>query len=355
MSGHGRRLRVLVVEDSPVARRLIVHILGSDSELQVVAEAENGAQAVELAVRHRPDVIVMDVVMPTMDGLEATRRIMETAPTPIVLVTAGYDGGVDLSFEALEAGALTLLAKPRGPQVEGFAQDAAALTITVKLMADVKLVRRRRRTPTRDLRPATTPDTAHTAHRPAAVVAIASSTGGPAALATVLGALPETTPVPILVVQHITPGFHRGLVDWLDRVSPLHVCLARDGLALRAGEVLVAPSDTHLGVTSKGTIALSADPPIGGHRPSATHLFTSVARAYGERACGVILTGMGDDGVAGLGVLKEAGGLVLAQDEATSVVYGMPREALARGAVDRVLPLDQMAGAMIAAWNGGKP
>ena len=352
MSGPGRRIRVLVVEDSPVARRLIVHILGSDSELQVVAEAENGAQAVELAARHRPDVIVMDVVMPTMDGLEATRRIMETTPTPIVLVSAGYDGAVDLSFEALDAGALTLLAKPRGPQVEGFAEQATSLTITVKLMADVKLVRRRSRTRKPALRPAATPVTLH---RPAGVVAIASSTGGPAALATILGALPEATPVPVLIVQHITPGFHHGLVDWLDRVSPLRVCLAREGSPLRAGEVLVGPSDVHLGVTSRGKIALSADPPVDGHRPSATHLFASVARVFGDRACGVILTGMGDDGAVGLGILKEAGGLVLAQDEATSVVYGMPREAVARGVVDRVLPLDQMAGAMIAAWNGGKP
>jgi len=352
MSVHGRRLRVLVVEDSPVARRLLVHILGSDSELEVVAEAENGVQAVELAGRHRPDVIVMDVLMPTMDGLEATRRIMETAPTPIVLVSAGYDGGMDPSFEALEAGALTLLAKPRGPEVEGFAQEATALTITVKLMADVKLVRRRQRTPKAALQPAATPAAAR---RPADVVAIASSTGGPAALATVLGALPETTPVPILVVQHITPGFHVGFADWLDRISPLRVGLARNGLALQAGEVLVAPSDVHLGVTSKGTVALSADRPIGGHRPSATYLFTSVARAFGDRACGVILTGMGDDGAAGLRVLKEAGGMILAQDEATSVVYGMPREAIALGVVDHVLPLDQLVGAVIASWNGEKP
>jgi two-component system, chemotaxis family, protein-glutamate methylesterase/glutaminase len=351
MSGPGRRIRVLVVEDSPVARRLIVHILGSDSELRVVAEAENGAQAVDLAARHRPDVIVMDVVMPAMDGLEATRRIMETMPTPIVLVSAGYDGAVDRSFEALEAGALTLLAKPQGPQAEGFAEQATALTITVKLMADVKLVRRRSRARTPALRPAAAPVTVH---RPAGVVAIASSTGGPAALATVLGALPEATPVPVLVVQHITPGFHRGLVEWLDRVSPLRVCLAREGSRLRAGEVLVGPSDVHLGVMSTGRIALSADPPVDGHRPSATHLFASVARVFGDRACGVILTGMGDDGAVGLASLKEAGGVVLAQDEATSVVYGMPRAAVARGVVDRVLPLDQMAGAMIAAWNGGK-
>lgn len=350
MSRSGGKLRVLVAEDSPVARRLLVHVLGSDPELQVVAEAENGAQVVELTGRCRPDVIVMDVVMPTMDGLEATRRIMETTPTPIVLVTPGFDGDVSRSFEALEAGALTILAKPEAPQTEGFAAAAAALTITVKLMADVKLVRRRRTS-----RPAATPPTStpRAARRPIEVVAIASSTGGPAALATILGALPKSLPVPILVVQHIMPGFHHGLVDWLDRITPLSVRAARGGQALQAGEVLVAPAGEHLGVTSGGRIRLSDDPPIHGHRPSATHMFVSVARAFRESACGLILTGMGDDGVVGLRVLKEAQGLVLAQDEATSVIYGMPKEAVALGIVDRALPVDQIAGALITACIRG--
>jgi two-component system chemotaxis response regulator CheB len=349
MSTRGRRLRVLVVEDSAVARRLLVHILGSDPELEVIAEAENGAQAVELAARHRPDVIVMDIVMPAVDGLEATRQIMQNTPTPIVLVTAGFDGDVQVSFDALEAGALTVLAKPWGPQAEGFADAVAALTITAKLMADVKLVRRRPLS-----RAAARPATAmpRIFHRACEVVAVASSTGGPAALATILGSLPESTPIPILVVQHITTGFHQGLVDWLDRISPLSVRLARDGEPLRPGEVLVAPADSHLGVTPAGAVALSDDPSIRGHRPSATHLFASVARAFGDGACGLILTGMGDDGVEGLRVLKEARGLVLAQDEATSVVYGMPRGAVAMGIVDRVLPLDAIAGALVAAWNG---
>jgi two-component system chemotaxis response regulator CheB len=187
------------------------------------------------------------------------------------------------------------------------------------------------------------------------IVAIAASTGGPAALATILGALPPTMPVPMVVVQHITSGFHQGLVDWLDSVSPVSVRLAGDGQSLRAGEVLVAPSGAHLGVTGDGRVALSRDPPIGGHRPSATHLFRSVASVYGAAAVGAILTGMGEDGVAGLRLVKEAGGLVLAQDKATSVVYGMPHKAVCLGIVDLVLPLDRVAGALIAAWNGQNP
>ena len=320
---------MLVAEDSPVARQLIVYILNGDPELRVVGQATNGLEAVELTERLRPDVIVMDVTMPAMDGLEATRRIMAHTPTPIVLVSASYEpDDVSRSLLALEAGALHLLPKPRGPGAPNFANDAAGLTITAKLMADVKLVRRT---------------------RPAQV----SRT--PAALAAILGSLPVEMPAPILVVQHITTGFHQGLAEWLDRVSPLSVCLARNGQPLRGGQVLIAPSDAHLGVTTHATVALDHGPPIGGHRPSATHLFRTAAEAFGDDALGVVLTGMGDDGVAGLRALKDARGLVLAQDEATSVVFGMPREAIARDVVDDVIPLDQMAGAIAAACTDGRP
>jgi len=359
---------VLVADDSPVARRLLVHILDRDPGLRVASEAADGAEAVRLAERLRPDVIVMDVMMPLLDGLQATRKIMETRPTPIVLVSADFDSrDMTRSFEALQAGALTILGKPPGPQHPRYAEQAAALTTTVKLMADVKLVRRR--TPglapggapglapglASGGAPATTGPAPQAARRPVAVAAIAASTGGPAALAAILAGLPDGAPVPILVVQHIAPGFHQGLVNWLDRVSPLAVRLARDGQPLRAGEVLVAPADAHLGVTSRGRVALSYDPPIGAHRPSATHLFRSVAQAYAAGAVAVVLTGMGDDGAAGLRALKGAGGIVLAQDETTCVVYGMPRQAAATGVVDQVLPLGQIAGALASAWKTGEP
>jgi two-component system chemotaxis response regulator CheB len=346
-----RRLRVLVAEDSPVARQLIVHILNGDPELRVVGQATNGLEAVELTARLRPDVIVMDMTMPAMDGLEATRRIMAQTPTPIVLVSASYEpDDVNRSFEALEAGALHLLPKPCGPGAPGFADHAAGLTTTTKLMADVKLVRR-----TRPAQASRTPAAGGTRGLSCQVVAIASSTGGPAALATILGSLPEDLPAPILVVQHITTGFHEGLAEWLDHVSPLSVCLARDGQPLRGGQVLIAPSEAHLGVTTHGTVALDRGPPIGGHRPSATHLFRTAAEAFGDSALGVVLTGMGADGVPGLRALKDTRGLVFAQDEATSVVFGMPREAIARGVVDHVLPLDRMAGAIVAACTDGRP
>jgi two-component system chemotaxis response regulator CheB len=396
-------LRVLVADDSPAARQLLVHILDSDPALSVAAEARDGAEAVHLVERVRPAVIVMDVLMPGLDGLAATRRIMETRPTPIVLVSAEVDvDDLNRSFEALRAGALTLLSKPPGPGHPRYAREAAALTTTARLMADVKLVRRHLRPPpVADLgtpggtptgigaavgiaaRAATRAATGAAAgaaagaassiatglaaraasppclaapilhpSRPPRLVAIAASTGGPAALASLLTALGATPPpVPVLVVQHIVAGFDQGLASWLDEVCPLPVHLAADGHLLRPGEVLLAPAHFHLGVTAAGRVALSTEPPIGVHRPSATYLFRSVARAYSDGAIGVVLTGMGEDGAAGLRALKDAGGLVLAQDESTSVVYGMPAAAAAAGAVDHTLPLDLIPAALSSAWR----
>lgn len=347
------KLRVLVVEDSPVQRHLLVHIVNGDSEMEVVGEASDGRAAVTMAGRLRPDVILMDIVMPGTDGLEATRTIMRESPTPIVLITSAYDPrDRTKTFDALASGALTVLPKPTGPGTRGFADEVADLTITLKLMAQVKLVRRRAFGQSKQ---APAPSRApRTPGEPIEAVAIAASTGGPAALATVLEALPESTPAPILVVQHITPGFHDGLVEWLNGITPLTVRLAQHGTHVRSGEVLVAPPERHLGVSPEGRVALSLDPPISGHRPSATYLFSSVTRAYGKNALGVILTGMGDDGVAGLRTLKEAGGVVLAQDQATSVVYGMPREATVLGIVDHVIPVGLIASTMVNLMNGGR-
>jgi two-component system chemotaxis response regulator CheB len=347
-------LRVLVVDDSTVARRLLASVLGRDGGLQVVGEAASGDEAVRLAERLQPDVITMDIQMPGMNGLEATRRIMERHPAPIVVVSGAHDPG-DLahSVRALDAGALAALRKPRGPADPGFTAEAAELVRTVKLMAAVKVFRRR---PAADRGPTPDRPSANGAAQPAPwgraeVVAVGASTGGPAVLAAILRALPATTPVPVLVVQHITAGFDAALTTWLDETTALLVRLATDGQRLAAGEVLVAPSGTHLGLSDAARVELSSGPPVAGHRPSATYLFASVARVFGRRAVGVVLTGMGTDGVAGLLELRRAGGRVLAQDEASCVVPGMPAAAVAAGAVDEVVPLDQLAGRIAAAWT----
>jgi two-component system chemotaxis response regulator CheB len=337
-------IRVLVAEDSPTARALLVGILSSDPEIEVVGEAQDGTQAVEMTQALRPDVVTMDIRMPRLDGFEATKEIMITAPTRIIIVTASTIAHeVETSLYALRAGALTVLPKPHGPQAPDFEETARQLLATVKSMAQVKVVRH--------WRPAAPLPGAGREEKPARprstprgrVVALATSTGGPAALYQLLGDLPTEFPPPILVVQHIAPGFIAGLADWLNKACGLRVKVAEDGETLAARTVYFAPDNRHLGVTDLGRVALSQAPPVGGFRPSASFLFESVARAYGPAAVGVILTGMGDDGVDGLRALQRAGGRALAQDEKTSVVFGMPGAAVGAGAVEEVLPLQDIS------------
>lgn len=343
-----RVLRVLVVEDSAVARKLLTAILDADPGLRVVGEAPDGAAAVALAKSLRPDVITMDIHMPVMNGIEATREIMQRTPTPIVVVTASSvrDAAGD-SFGALAAGAVTVVERPAGPGTAAFARDSAALVETVKLMAEVKVVTRRSRRTSQGLPSERLFESPAAPAEQIDIVAMAASTGGPAALASILRDLPADTPVPILIVQHITPGFEGSLATWLDETCSLRVRLASGGERLQPGDVLIAPSEAHLGVDGRRTAVLTTGPPVGNHCPSATHLFRSVADAYGARTLGVILTGMGSDGAQGLLTVKQAGGWVVAQDEATSVVYGMPKEAVALGVVDQQLSLAEIPQLML--------
>jgi two-component system chemotaxis response regulator CheB len=340
-------LRVLTVDDSPAARRLLAEILASDPEIQIVGHAGDGVEAIEATRRLRPDVITMDIVMPRMGGVEAIRSIMSELPTPIVVVTA-RDPAESWVFDAMEAGALTVLVKPDGPRSPSFDRQASQLVATVKLVAAVRAVRHPRRGEDSrdvDVRSVMTGDERGTP-RDAEVVAVAASTGGPAALAHILRELPGDLPVPVLVVQHIAPGFEHGLAKWLTEIGSLSVRVAAAGEQARPGAVLLAASGAHLGITRSGKITVSNEGPIGGFRPSATFLFRSVARAYGRRALGVVLTGMGSDGAAGLVDLRRAGAYVIAQDEATSSVYGMPGAAVAAGATDCVLPIRGISGAI---------
>ncbi len=329
-------IRVLVAEDSGTARALLVEILGSDPGIEVVGQAVDGVEAVAMAQALRPDLVTMDIRMPRMDGLEATHEIMITAPTPIVIVSSSARRAeVEGSLAMLGQGALEVLRKPPGPGSPGFAREAGRLVATVKAMARVKVVRRWRGSPQ-----AEPPRPPALAGARARLVAIAASTGGPAALRQLLAGLPADFPAPILIVQHITAGFTVGLAAWLDGVSPMRVKVAVDGEPLARRTAYLAPDDGHLGVTEARSIALCDAPPVGQFRPSATHLFESVARAYGPSAVGVILTGMGDDGVQGLRALRRAGGRVIAQDEPSSVVFGMPAAAIEAGVVDAILSLD---------------
>jgi two-component system chemotaxis response regulator CheB len=332
-------IRVLVAEDSRAERALLVSILESDPAIRVVGEAADGAQAVEMTLRLRPDLVTMDVHMPRLDGLEATREIMVRAPTPIVVVSSSVrPDDIALSLRATGAGALAAVAKPEGPASPRFEEDRAQLVAMVRAMADVKVVRRWSARPGGGVPPVPTP----APRAPVRLVAVAASTGGPVALQTLLSALPATFPVPVLVVQHMSRGFVEVLARWLGSATALRVKVAAAGERLVPGTVYLAPDDQHLGATPDGAVELSAAPPQEGFRPSASHLFRSAAAAYGESLLAVILTGMGSDGVRGLREARAAGALVLAQDEESSVIYGMPREAVQAGVVEAVLPLESI-------------
>jgi two-component system chemotaxis response regulator CheB len=342
-------IRVLVAESSVVVRERFVEALAADPGIQIVGEARNGAEAVALTVQLRPDLVVMAIRMSKVDGFEATRRIMTEAPTPIVVAPDEVDArDVEVSMHALRAGALAVVPRPTGAASWKTSEAAAKLIATIKAMAEVKLVRR---WPER-LRSRFLPPQTKVAPLRRRVVAIAASTGGPAALQKVLGELPGDFPLPILIVQHISAGFIGGLVDWLNSTGTLKVKVAEDGEMLEPRKVYIAPDDRHLGVSARSAIALSASPPINGFRPSATFLFQTVADVFGASAVATILTGMGQDGVAGLRAIRQKGGLIVAQDEATSIVFGMPGAAVAAGLPDAVLPLPSIGPRLIEMANG---
>jgi two-component system chemotaxis response regulator CheB len=338
-------LRVLLAEDSQTCRELLSAVLEADGRLRIVGQAHDGRAAVEMAEQLRPDVIVMDAHMPVMDGFEATRRIMLACPTPIVIVSATLNvQEVAVSMQALQAGALTLLPKPVSPLDRGFAELAPQFAATVRAMADVKVVRRFN---SHRMASVTSAPSLRVVRRRVSVIGIAASTGGPAALQQILRELPEGLPVPVLVVQHMARGFTEGLTAWLNALSPLTVKLAEHAEPLRAGHVYFAPDECQLTVNRAYKLDLTHREPCDGFLPSATVLFRSLSDVYGAAAVGLILTGMGQDGVAGLRDLRQTGATIIAQDEQTSVVFGMPAAAIAEGLPQVTLPLEEIAGRLM--------
>lgn len=347
-------IKVLVAEDSPVVREFLVCILGSDPDIQVVGTANNGEEALEAVKRYRPDVITMDIQMPKMDGLETTRRIMETDPTPIVIVSGSSDPHeTETTFRAMEAGALAVVGRPAGIGHPDHAATARELVQTVKLMAEVKVVRRWPKM----RRESASPAVAKTPRGEAAkvkVIAMGASTGGPLVLQTILALLPKDLPVPVLIVQHMASGFITSFVEWLAQSSGLPVHVATHGEYLVPGHVYVAPDEFQMKVAYGGKIVLTQDEPESGLRPSVSYLFRSLAAVYGGDVVAGLLTGMGRDGAEELRRLKEKGAVTFAQDKDSSVVHGMPGEAIKLDAATFILAPDKIAAVLTNLANNKK-
>ncbi|HWB76980.1 MAG TPA: chemotaxis-specific protein-glutamate methyltransferase CheB [Nannocystaceae bacterium] len=333
------RVRVLVVEDSLTVRRWLCDALARDPGLEIVGEAEDGKRAIELCQELRPDVVTLDMMLPVMTGIAATEYIMAYCPTPILVVSASTNRGeLFRTYDALAAGAVDVLEKPTG--TEDDAEWARKFVDAVKLAAKIRVIthpraRLRAMAPTaRDAPPRT--------DRAPSIVAIGTSTGGPAALVQILAALPADYPIPLVGVIHLADLFAVAFAEWLDGQSKHRVRYARDGEVVGGPGLVLAPADRHLAIVG-GRFRLTMDPPRHSCRPSVDTLFESIATEYGASATACLLTGMGKDGARGLLAIRRRGGFTIAQDEASSVIYGMPREAVELGAAERVLPLDEIA------------
>ncbi|MEA1652137.1 chemotaxis-specific protein-glutamate methyltransferase CheB [Nitrospirillum sp. BR 11164] len=342
-------IRVVVAEDSPTLREYLVSILSGEPDIEVVAIAVDGLQAVEAVARHRPDVVTMDIHMPRLGGLAATRRIMEETPCPIVVVSSTMSDHVAATFRALDAGAVAFVHRPVGVGHPRQAIEAAELAQTVRLMAEVKVVRRWANPSKLPREPVARPmpEAALLGGTRPAVVAIGASTGGPVALQAILAGLPADFPIPLLAVQHISPGFVGGFADWLASGSALPVQVAKAGDVPRPGHFYLAPDNAHMGLGLDGTIQLDHGAPENSARPAVSHFFRSVTRVHGARAVGVLLSGMGVDGAMELREMRDAGAVTFAQDKESSIVHGMPGAAIALGGATAVLKPDDIAARLL--------
>jgi two-component system chemotaxis response regulator CheB len=338
-----KMIRVLVVEDSPVVRDLLVFILGSDPEIQVVATAGDGYQAIELAKKERPDVITMDVHMPRCDGIEAVRTIMATNPIPTVIISASIDPGeVGDTFRALEAGAVAICEKPQGITHPRYHAQARKIVQTVKMVSEIRMVRRWKPSRGAPQRPAESVMELLPGAPKIEIVAIGASTGGPPVLCGILSGLTSGFPAPIVIVQHIAPGFLPGLVGWLTSTSGVSVEIACDAQIAQPGHAYIAPDGVHMEVQRSCRIRLSGRESVNGMCPSVSVLFRSAAEAFDRSAAGVLLTGMGRDGAEELLLMKDKGGLTIAQDKESSVIHGMPGEAIKLGAALHIVPPERI-------------
>jgi two-component system chemotaxis response regulator CheB len=338
-----KKLRVLVVDDSGYVITAVSNKLNSDPEIEVIGSARNGIEAVKKVKSLKPDVVTMDVIMPEMDGIAALKTIMEECPTPVVMLSALTSENAETTLKALELGAVDFFLKPSA--INPVADDSLAAKI--KTAARSKLIRDgHSKADTDSKKKRISQDRTSTFNK---LVIIGASTGGPRSLMQIVPALPEDIPAAVLIVQHLPPVFTQSLAERLDQVSQIRVEEAEDGSVARKGRILVAPGDFHMLIERGGKIKLDQGPHVLGVRPAVDVTMKSAVAKFGDSVVGVILTGMGIDGTQGASYIKAAGGKVLAQDEATSAVYGMPMSVVKAGYVDQVLPLHKIAAGIVEA------
>lgn len=336
-------IKLLVVEDSPVSRELLLYIFSKDPELKVIGTAVNGVEAIEFVKHNKPDIITMDINMPKMNGFEATRFIMETDPIPIIIVSASRNTKeVETTFQAVDAGALAVIQRPSGIGHPDFEHLSNELLMTVKAMSEVKVVKRWTKIKTEKLL-STSPEEMNKARRgDFKIVAIGASTGGPVTLKAILSKLPGDFGLPIIIVQHLSEGFVNGFVEWLDQSCELTVKVAENGEQIQPGVVYVAPDKFDLTVIRSDKISLIKCDSGNNLCPSVSSLFKSVADNYGPNSIGILLTGMGRDGAKELKLMKDKGAITFAQDKNSSIIHGMPNEAIKLGGATHILSPEEI-------------
>ena len=348
------RVRVLVVDDSALMRKLIPIIIERDPMIEVVGTAMDGAFALKKIEELRPDVVTLDLEMPRMDGMETLRLIMRRAPVPVIMVSTHSKEGAYATFKALALGAMDFVAKPQGAAAGHLASIATELIDKIKVAK--RATRSRIGSPILDELPEPVKKNARVALPPHRVIAIGISTGGPNALQFVLSQIPADFASTLLIVQHMPEGFTEMFARRLDECCAIEVQEARSGDLLLAGRALICPGNRHMMVRRmpRGDMAVLSDSaPVNGHRPSVDVLFHSVSQEFGPMSVGVLMTGMGEDGAEGLGAIKAASGITIAQSEDTCVVAGMPRAAIVKGYANRIVPLDAIGQHLVVNFGGG--
>ncbi len=334
---------VLLVEDSPVALEILERLLSSSPDIKVVGKARNGQEALALIPKVQPKVICTDLHMKGMDGLEFTKQVMANDPRPILVIsTSVQKEDIHTIFELLQAGAVDVFPKPSTGLASDYEQVKRDLISKIRILSGVTVFTKRQHPSVKAVE-VNTPTAFANVTRAIRAVTIGASTGGPQAVHKILAQLPADFPVPIICTQHISQGFLPGLVDWLASECKVKVKIAQVGESPLPGIVYFAPDKSHLELDAQGKFIYSSSLPVDGHCPSITVTFKSIAKFYGRAAAGVLLTGMGRDGAEGMQAIAQVGGLTVAQDEKTCVVFGMPKEAIALHAVQHVLPIQEIA------------